>query len=177
MLLGPNGINMLKAYEGIEDGDPRTVNLDAYLDNRSNDPELCIWTIGYGHVVKDADGRTIMGASFEREAREAYPNGITMEEAEEILKNDAWTRVVEVERLLAGAPTTQNQFDAMVSLLFNIGAKNFSKSSVLEFHKQGLYQQAADAFRLFNKSGGMINQGLVNRRESERSVYLKEDDS
>ena len=68
----------------------------------------------------------------------------------------------------------QNQFDAMVSLCYNIGPGNFRGSSVARLHKNGQYTAAATAFLLWNKAGGKILQGLVKRRKAERNLYLGE---
>jgi lysozyme len=69
-------------------------------------------------------------------------------------------------------PMTQNQFDACVSLAFNIGAAGFATSTVVRKLNAGDTAGAADAFRLWNKAGGQILQGLVNRREAERAQFL-----
>lgn len=80
-------------------------------------------------------------------------------------------------RMLAGAPTTQGQFDAMMALLWNIGEPNFKTSTVLKAHKRGDYDSAARAFRLFNKARNRTTgqleevQGLTNRRAEESSMY------
>ena len=72
-------------------------------------------------------------------------------------------------------PTTQYQFDAMVSLAFNIGRANFGISTVLRSHNLGNYQTAADAFLLWDKmhvEGVLVtSQGLLNRRRAERAWY------
>lgn len=83
----------------------------------------------------------------------------------------------DVERRLAGAPTTQGQFDAMVSLAYNIGMANFANSSVLTNHKAAHYSTAAMAFGLWNKqrdkATGQLKvlAGLTKRRDAEAAVY------
>jgi hypothetical protein len=67
---------------------------------------------------------------------------------------------------------TQDQFDAMVSLAYNIGTAGFSGSTVAHQHAMGDTQGAADAFRMWNKSQGAVLPVLVKRREQERAVYL-----
>lgn len=77
---------------------------------------------------------------------------------------------------LAGAPTTQNQFNAMVSLAFNIGLGGFRTSSVLRAHKAGNTSAAANAFSLWNKAtvdGRLVEvPGLTRRRAAEAALYL-----
>lgn len=77
-----------------------------------------------------------------------------------------------VERVIDGADTTQGQFDAMVSLAYNIGVGAFSGSSVARKHRAGDYEGAADAFLLWNKAGGLILSGLDRRRHEEQAMYL-----
>jgi lysozyme len=169
MQIGRNGIEMLKSYEGIEDGDPNTVNLDPYMDSAN------IWTIGYGHALFRLDGSFVKGPDCEEEARAMFPGGITVEEAEQMLAEDSSSRCKQLDGLLDGAETTQNQYDAMLSLLFNIGSGNFAKSDVRKHHIAGDYEGAAAAFRNWNRSGGKVVRGLINRRELEISVYTKPD--
>ena len=80
----------------------------------------------------------------------------------------------EMNRYLGDAPTTSNQFDAMVSLLFNIGGPNFSTSTVLREHKAGNYAAAGRAFSLFNKAKGKVNSILIRRRADEAAQYLSD---
>jgi len=68
-------------------------------------------------------------------------------------------------------PVNQNQFDAMVSLDYNIGGGNFKNSSVVANLNKGDVAAAAESFKLWNKSGGKVVQGLVNRRELEVALF------
>ena len=82
-----------------------------------------------------------------------------------------------VEKLLNKAPTTQNQFDAMVSLAYNIGVGNFTISSVLSNHRLMHYSTAAMAFLLWNKQKNQktkqleVLNGLTKRRKAESAIY------
>ena len=67
---------------------------------------------------------------------------------------------------------TQNMFDALVSLAYNIGTGALAGSSIIRKLKAGDKLGAANAFRLYNKSGGQVLKGLVNRREEERKIFL-----
>ena len=69
-------------------------------------------------------------------------------------------------------PLTQNQFDALVSLTYNIGSGAFNNSTLLKLNK-GDYQGAADQFLVWNKADGKVMKGLVRRREAERALFLK----
>jgi lysozyme len=67
---------------------------------------------------------------------------------------------------------TQEQFDAMVSLCWNIGPGNFRSSTVVREFNKGNTQAAADAFLKWNRANGKVMKGLTNRRKDERSVFL-----
>lgn len=71
----------------------------------------------------------------------------------------------------------QNQFDAMVSLTYNIGISAFKTSSVLRLHNKGKFVDASRAFNLFNKAKinkvRTVVRGLVIRRAKESALYLE----
>jgi lysozyme len=67
----------------------------------------------------------------------------------------------------------QNEFDAMVSLAYNIGASAFAKSTVLKRLNKGDRAGAAQAFEFWNKGGGRVLNGLVSRRKREAALFLK----
>ncbi len=131
------------------------LRLQAYLPTKDDK-----WTIGYGHTKTAHAGMVI-----------------TEERAEELLRQDiAWVEDVIARKVTA--KLNQNQYDALASLIFNIGEGNFTKSSVLRLLNEGNYQGAADAFRMWNKqrskTTGKLNvlKGLTKRREEERSLFL-----
>lgn len=68
-------------------------------------------------------------------------------------------------------PLTQNQFDALVSLSYNIGEGGFKSSTALKRINAGDYAGGAEAMKRFNKSGGGVMQGLVNRRNDEVKLF------
>jgi lysozyme len=121
-----------------------------------------IWTIGYGHIRGVREGMTI-----------------TEQQATQYLQEDLADTETAVDWMTSPAPTTNNQYAAMVSLCFNIGSGNFKTSSVLRFHLARDYASAADAFLLWDKShvdGQLVEvQGLLNRRRAERDLYLTQD--
>lgn len=132
------------------------LRLDAYLDSGG------VPTIGYGSTRGVHMGMVI-----------------TPGEAERRLLDDVSR--LDIAPYLDGAQTTQNQFDAMQSLAFNIGLGDpfhkppimgFRMSSVLKFHKVGKYNRAADSFLLWDRDNGHEVRGLLNRREAERMLYL-----
>jgi lysozyme len=72
---------------------------------------------------------------------------------------------------------TQNQFDALVSLVYNIGPPNFNGSTLLRKLNAGDYAGAADQFLVWNKGRVgrklVVISGLVNRRNAERQLFLR----
>lgn len=132
-------------------------------------------------------GRTLI-KSFEGLSLKAYPDAhgysigyghfgaspgdvITREEADRLFDQDVIKYEAAVS--LKTPRATQEQFDAMTSLAYNIGTGGFADSTVARLHNAGDYPGAADAFRMWNKSQGAVHQGLVARREKERAVYLQ----
>lgn len=113
-----------------------------------------VLTIGYG-----CTGRGVYAGQI-----------ITQEEADDML-SDRLANEFEPSVSSVGN-TNQNQFDAMVSLAFNIGTGAFKGSSVVRLHKKGDFKGAAEAFLLWNKAGGKILAALTRRRQEERSLYL-----
>lgn len=92
---------------------------------------------------------------------------ITEQEALELLDLDRFEEAI--DKMAPHA--SQNQFDTMVCLAYNIGISAFRQSTVLKQHTAANYQLATNAFKMWNKGGGVVLSGLVKRRESERSLY------
>ena len=72
---------------------------------------------------------------------------------------------------LGSAPTTQAQYDAMVSLAYNIGVDGFGDSTLLRMHKAGDHAGAAAQFGRWNKQAGVVLNGLTRRRAAEAAMY------
>lgn len=119
-----------------------------------------VWTIGIGSTT-DENGNPVKNGdvwSIER-ARKRF---------------DAQLREFgqEVDRLIAGKPTTPAQKAALTSLAYNIGHGALSRSTALKRHRAGDYSGAAEAFKMWNRAGGRVVRGLVRRREAEAELYL-----
>jgi len=67
--------------------------------------------------------------------------------------------------------TSQRQFDAMVSLAYNIGLGNFDSSTLLRLHNAADYAGAEAQFAVWNKQKGKVLPGLVRRRAAEAAMY------
>lgn len=127
------------------------LRLDAYRDPAN------IWTIGYGHTKTARSGQRI-----------------TREQAETLLLQDA-AQAEQSVKALVKVPLKQNEFDALVSLVFNIGAGNFAKSTLLKKLNQGSKGEAAAEFEKWNKArvNGQLQTlpGLITRRRDERQLF------
>ncbi len=172
MQISSEGIEHIKAFEGILDGDPSTVNLDPYIC-----PAGYV-TIGWGHVVLH-DGKMLKGRQGLAIAKQLIPNGITMEEATDLLADD----LIKFEDYVfqyIDVELTQSQFDAIVALIFNIGPGNFATSTVRRQTNAGNFNAAAEAFMMWTKAknpntGALeVLSGLVRRRKAERAMFLSE---
>lgn len=96
---------------------------------------------------------------------------ITEPEAEALLRKDLTRFEKAVDAKVPNA--TQNQFDAMVALAFNIGEAGFGKSTVARMAAAGKHGPAADAFAMWNKAGGKVLPGLTRRRKAEADLYRR----
>ena len=102
---------------------------------------------------------------------------ITEPEAVRLAARDLEGFEAAVNRLCKVAPN-QSQFDAMMSLIYNIGEPQFADSTVLRAHNRSDFSAAGGAFKFFNKhrkfKGGplIVSNGLTSRRAREAAVYL-----
>jgi lysozyme len=114
------------------------------------------YSIGYGHQI-------LPGENY---------NLITREKAEELLQNDAKIAKEAVEKYVK-IPLNQNQYDALCSLVYNIGQGAFRDSTLLKKLNSKDYESAGKEILRWNKYKKEIHQGLVNRRNLERKLFLK----
>ncbi|NNP69899.1 lysozyme [Acinetobacter sp. Ac_5812] len=140
------GINLITSFEDLR--------LDAYDDG------VGVWTIGYGTTV--------------------YPNGIRVKRGDSCTKAQAMSffqhdlrRFEAVINQAVKVVVNQNQFDALVSLTYNIGEQAFKDSTLLKKLNAGDFMGAAYQFPKWNRGGGKVLRGLVRRRAAERELFLK----
>lgn len=114
-----------------------------------------VWTIGYGHTKNVKQGDTI-----------------TEKQAEILLIYDLFDFEYCIKKNVR-IPLSQNQFDALVSLCFNIGCGNFLKSTLLKKLNEGKIAEAAKEFLKWNKADGKELAGLTKRRQEEMELFLK----
>lgn len=146
MHISPSGIDLICNFEGKR--------LTAYDDG------VGVWTIGFGTTV--------------------YPNGMKVKKGDTCTEAQAKAYMAhdlkKFEATVNKAVTVQlnqNQFDALVSLAYNIGANAFSKSTLVKKLNANDIRGAADQFDIWVNAGGKRMQGLVNRRTVEKALFLK----
>jgi lysozyme len=161
--INQRGLDLIKSFEGLADGDPTTVNLDPYLD------PIGIWTIGWGHAIWDGND-FLRGAANKRRAAALYPNGITLPQAEALLRADLLDTCRDVQMVLTRT-VSDNQFAALVSFGYNCGIGNLKKSTLLRLVNTGDFAAADDEFGKWNKAGGKELPGLTKRRAAEAALF------
>jgi lysozyme len=95
--------------------------------------------------------------------------GLTQEEGHKLFVEDVAVAESAVDRLLH-IPPQQHEFDALVSLVFNIGVKAFGNSTMLRLLNKS-DPRASAQFDVWVHSDGKVLKGLVRRRAVERALY------
>jgi lysozyme len=142
MSTGSRGLALIKKWEGLR--------LAPYKDAAG------LWTVGYGHLVKE-------GEHFTR---------ISGEEAEELLQLD----LLEAERAVEALAqqTKKSEYDALVSFTFNLGKRNLQESTLLKLHNAGERLEAARQFQNWHLAARKPSRGLLRRRLEEAALYLED---
>ena len=126
------------------------------------------------HIYKDDAGIPTIGIGHKILKGENFSSGIAMDKALYLLRNDMQYTVDFINHAVQ-VPLTQNQFDALCSLVFNIGTGAFAKSIVLRRINKGDMENVPDAFRMWNKitvdGEHEVNEELVERREREIKIW------
>lgn len=144
MQLSYNGVKLLQEFEGFKN--------EAYKDSAG------IWTIGYGST--HVDGVAVQEGDT-----------ITQEKAEHQMFLDTAAAQTCINANVE-VPLKQCMFDALVSLVYNIGGGAFLKSTLFKLLNLQLYDLAANEFVRWNRAGGKEIKGLTNRRIREREYFL-----
>lgn len=144
MKVSSKGLELIKEFEGFSSV--------AYLCSAKKA------TIGYGNTFWE-DGTPVK-----------IGDQISKERAETLLKHvvDNFSVAVEVDIKIE---VTQNQFDALVSLAYNIGLGAFKNSTLLRQLNRGNFVGASQEFLRWDKSNGKPLLGLTRRREREKLLF------
>lgn len=151
LLPSAKAIDLIHSFESLK--------LNSYRDPGSRNG-LPI-TNGWGTTV-DENGEPIpLGAVW------------TREKADRLFARDLAKFSQKVAALLGSAPTTQNQFDALVSFAYNVGAGEggLKTSTLLRKHMAGDFAGAKAEFARWNKNDGKVLNGLTKRRAAEAGLY------
>lgn len=122
----------------------------AYLDTGG------VWTIGVGHT----------GPEVVKGLRADHTQVMKWLEEDVVEAEDCVNSVVKV-------PLTQNQFDSLVSFVFNVGVNAFRSSTMLKRLNAGDYEGAANQFSRWVYDNGKRINGLVLRRKLEAENFVK----
>lgn len=123
------------------------------------------------HVYRDWAGYPTIGVGHLVRKGEAFPNEITEEEAEELLRRDLLSTAASIGRLIA-VPLTDNQYSALLSFTFNCGGGALQASTLRSRLNRQEYTSASDEFPKWCWAGGKKSKGLYNRRMRERNLFL-----
>ena len=113
-----------------------------------------VWTIGYGHTKDVIEGMEI-----------------TQEQAEQMLVDELHEYESYINKYVTVA-LSQNQFDALVSWVYNLGPANLSASTMLKVLNSGEYEDVPAQMKRWNKAGGKVLEGLIRRREAEACLFI-----
>ncbi|KHL26464.1 hypothetical protein PK98_08570 [Croceibacterium mercuriale] len=158
--VGEPGLQLIREFEGFarrrKDG-----LVEAYPDPATGGAP---WTIGWGSTTDEGGNAITPGTVWAQERCDARFAVHVAEFAGE------------VATLLGRTPTSRNQFDALVSLAYNIGTSALATSTLLRMHLAGNHAGAAEQFGRWNRAGGRVLAGLVRRRAAEAALYRRADD-
>lgn len=147
--ISPAGLAQIKRFEGC--AKKRSDGLfEAYPDPGTGAEP---WTIGWGATGKGVARGTVWSQA----------------QCDQRLEQDLQRFSRDVTRALGDCPTSQTQFDALVSFHYNTGA--IAKATLTKLHKAGEFAGAQAEFGKWVHAGGRRLNGLVRRREAEASLY------
>tara|TARA_Y100000766_G_scaffold282543_1_gene296070 strand:- start:1223 stop:1648 length:426 start_codon:yes stop_codon:yes gene_type:complete len=112
-----------------------------------------VWTIGYGHIKGVQEGDVI-----------------TEQQADEMLVEELHEYENYVNTLV-DVPLNQNQYDALVSWVYNLGGGNLKASTLLKVLNAGDYDNVPEQIMRWNKAGGKVLEGLTRRRQAEADLF------
>jgi len=126
------------------------------LEHNAYQDEGGVWTIGYGHTrgVKEGDS-------------------ISTHKANTYLNTDLIAFEIQLQRLVR-VELTQNQYTALLSFIYNIGATQFAKSTLLKYVNEKKFDLVPDELRKWNRVNGEVSLGLTRRRDKEAILFANE---
>lgn len=153
MQISQEGITLIKHYEGCPQSNGMAVSYRCAANKA---------TIGFGSL-KLIDGSPVKDNM-----------SITLQEAEELLAHELKEYEGYINNMVS-VPLKQNEFDALVSWVFNLGPSNLKSSTMLKVLNEGKYYEVPEQIKRWNKVNGKVNEGLVKRRKSEALLFECQD--
>lgn len=155
------GLELITHYEGLHDGDLTRIGLQ---------PKLCpagIWTAGWGHAIV-YNNKFLKGKENYELACSLFVD-LTVQQANDLLLKDLQYYENQINSL--NLNINQNQFNALVSFIYNVGFSAFLGSTLLKRIKTKT-GSITEAFGMWNKCGGVALAGLTARRTTEANLFL-----
>lgn len=151
--MSQNGLDLIKHFEGLHDGDKKTPQLEPQLDCRG------IPTLGWGAIYDAAGQRVTMQTP-----------AIDMAEADALLARDTDRAAVAVAKLIT-TPLKDGQFDALVDFVYNLGSGRLMASTLRQVVNRGEVDLAPPELMKWVYGGGVKLPGLVKRRAAECELW------
>jgi GH24 family phage-related lysozyme (muramidase) len=166
MKTSPRGVQLIKShevfvpwtYDDLATPSRRVPSGHRVAPPYTGGPVKGTLTIGYGHTAAAGDPIPVAGMD------------ITEDEAEKILRRDLAKFEQAVNRMVT-VELTQNQFDALVSFVFNVGPGAFQRSTLLRHVNARRFDRVPAAFMQWTRSKGRELPGLVKRRRDEVALW------
>lgn len=147
MRTSDNGIQFIKHFEGVR--------FKPYRDVAG------LWTIGVGHLIESG-----------KQLPDAYNKTFTSEEIDALLRKDLLRFEIGLSRLLPKLSFRQNEYDALISFVFNLGLGTLQRSTLRQSLLRGDKAQAAKQILKYCYAGGKVIKGLQIRRLAEHNLFL-----
>ena len=143
-----NALNFIKKAEG-------GLYLKAYQDSGG------VWTIGYGSTY-----------DFDKQRKVQQGDIITESQAQKWLEMETSQNAKDIKSLVK-VPLNNNQLNALISFVYNVGINGFKKSTMLKLLNSGADKNTvANQFDKWVFDNGVIVKGLINRRKAEKTLFL-----
>ena len=155
MKLSDKGKRLLMEWEGFK--------TEVYKDSAG------LKTIGVGHLLTQQE-LSLYEIALDDESRVNFHDGLTDDQVLSLLARDVRKFEQAMEQLVK-VDLTQDQFDSLCSLIFNIGASNFARSTMLKMINVSEFDKASDEFQKWNRAGGHELPGLLKRRLAEAALF------
>jgi lysozyme len=147
MKISDEGIKLIKRFEGVR--------------NRPYRDSIGLWTVGVGHLIESG-----------RQLPESWNKTFTDSEIDALLRKDL-SRFERSIRMLIKVPLRQCEYDSICSFVFNLGAGTLQRSTLRQKLNRGDKEGAAREILKYNRAGGKVVKGLVNRRNDEYQLFLR----